>query len=91
MPVFILYGFHKAAFEPVQRAFVAELAPVEYRASTLGGYQMVVGLCALPASFVAGLLWDKFGLSAPFFLSVVLTAAAAIVIIFVKERKSADA
>ena len=34
---FVLYGLHRGALEPVQKAFVSELAPIEYRASSLGG------------------------------------------------------
>jgi MFS family permease len=84
---FFLYGLHKAAMEPVQKTFVAELAPAQYRASVLGGFQMVTGLCALPASLTAGLLWDKVGMFMPLFLSLGLTTAATVMLIFVKERR----
>jgi MFS family permease len=85
--VFVLYGVHKAALEPVQRTLVAELCPPEYRASVIGGFQMVVGLCAFPASLMAGWLWDKVGQNAPFFLSPALTAMAAFLLLFVKEKR----
>ncbi len=84
---FILFGLHKAAFEPVQKTLVCELAPVDYRASCLGGVQMVVGFCALPASFIAGLLWDKIGVIAPFYISSILTIIAIILLLFVKENR----
>jgi MFS family permease len=84
---FVLYGLHKAALEPVQKTFVAELTPAEYRASGLGGFQMATGLCALPASLAAGLLWDKTGMLTPLFLSLGLTAASTIMLIFVKEKR----
>ena len=83
---FILYGMHKGALEPVQKAFVSELAPAEYRASALGGFQMVIGLCALPASLVAGLLWDRIGILVPFYLSLSLTAAAILLLMLVREN-----
>lgn len=83
---FFIYGLHKAALEPVQRTFVAELAPVEHRASSLGGFQMVIGLCALPASLVAGLLWDKISILTPFYFSLGLTAVAVILLLLVKRR-----
>jgi MFS family permease len=83
---FFLYGLHKAALEPVQKTFVAELAPVQYRASALGGFQMATGLCALPASLGAGLLWDKTGMFTPLFLSLGLTIASTVLLLFVKER-----
>lgn len=84
---FVLYGLHKAALDPVQKTFVSELAPSEYKASILGGFQMAIGLCALPASLIAGLLWDKIGLTAPFYLSLALSLAAIILLGFVKESK----
>jgi MFS family permease len=73
---FIFYGLHKGALEPSQRAFVSELVPQEIRASALGGYQMVIGLFSLPASFLAGILWDKIGFFAPFSFSLFLTVVA---------------
>ena len=83
---FVLFGLHQAGIETVQKVFVAELGPAEYRASTLGGFQMVIGLCALPASVVAGILWDRFGMHAPFIFSLVLTMVSAGMLFFVKER-----
>jgi MFS family permease len=89
--IFVFYGVHKAALEPVQRTMVAELCPPEFRASVLGGFQMAVGLCALPASLLAGWLWDNVGRAAPFALSIGLTAAAAALLLFVREKRGAAA
>lgn len=83
---FVLFGLHQAGIDTVHKAFVAELGPAEYRASTLGGFQMVIGLCALPASVAAGLLWDLIGMQAPFILSLALTAISATMLIFVHEK-----
>lgn len=82
---FFLYGAHKGALEPVQKTFVSELAPVKYRASSLGGFQMIIGLCALPASFIAGVLWESFGMFAPFYFSLVLTIVSSIMLTFIKN------
>ncbi len=84
---FVLYGLHKAALEPVQKTFVSELTPAEYRASGLGGFQMAIGLCALPASLAAGLLWDTMGMLTPLFLSLGLTVVSTVMLIFVKEKR----
>jgi MFS family permease len=87
---FILYGLHRAALEPVQKTLVAELAPSEYRASSLGGYQMVIGLCAFPASLLAGILWESQGIVTPFYLSLGLTIVSSILLLFfVKEKRQA--
>jgi len=83
---FIAYGLNQGAFLPVQKAFVSELAPKRFRASVLGGYQMVVGLCALPSSVLAGLLWDSAGMFAPLYFSLALTVIAAALLLFVKEK-----
>ncbi|TEU06534.1 MAG: MFS transporter [Candidatus Aminicenantes bacterium] len=84
--VFIFYGAHKGALEPVQKTLVSELAPCKFRASCLGGFQMVTGLCALPASFIAGVLWEILGMSAPFYLSLILTTVSGGMLLFVKEH-----
>ncbi|MDY6965377.1 MAG: MFS transporter [Halobacteriota archaeon] len=83
---FVLYGLHKGALEPVQKTFVSELAPEDFRASVLGGYQMVIGLCALPASVVAGLLWDKIGIFMPFYFSLALTVISIVMLGFIEEK-----
>jgi len=83
--LFVVYGLHKAAIDPVQRTLVSELSPLKYRASTLGAFQMVTGLCALPASLLAGLLWVNFGKSAPFYFSLSLTVLAIILMLFIEE------
>ena len=83
---FILYGVHKAALETVQKTFVAELAPPQYKASTLGGFQMVVGLCALPASVIAGMLWEKVSLSMPFYFSLAVTIISSLMLLVVREK-----
>jgi MFS family permease len=83
--IFVLYGAHKAALDPVQKTLVCELSPLTFRASCLGGFQMVIGLCALPASLVAGWLWEYAGPFAPFYLSLGLTAVAALLLLFVRE------
>ncbi len=83
--VFVLYGAHKGALEPVQKTYVCELAPGEFRASCLGAFQMIVGLCALPASFVAGLLWEKAGIFIPLYFSLCLTIISATILTFIKS------
>jgi len=84
---FVFYGLHKGASEPVQKTLVSELAPADYKASSFGGFQMVVGLCALPSSFVTGLLWDQFNsFVAPLYLSLGLTLLSVTMLLFVKEK-----
>lgn len=83
----VLYGAHKGALEPVQRAFVSELAPADFRASGLGAYQMVVGLLALPAGVIAGMLWESVGSWAIFAFALALTAVAVALLQLVHEHE----
>jgi MFS family permease len=85
--LFVLYGLHKGAIEPVQRALVSELSPERYRASMLGAFQLVVGVCALPASVIAGFLWVSLGKFVPFTLSLGLASVATVLLLFVKEKR----
>ena len=47
---------------------------------------MAVGLCALPASVAAGLLWETMGSYVPFCFSPGLTAVSMALMVFVKEK-----
>jgi MFS family permease len=84
---FILYGLHKAALDPVHKALAAELAPREYLASTLGGFQMIIGLMGLPSSLVAGFLWEYINPQAPFIYSLILAFIAFLLLFFIKENQ----
>jgi len=83
--VFVLYGLHKAALETVQKTYTSELCPDCFRATGLGVFQMAIGICALPASLIAGFLWDNINMQAPFYLSLVLSLVACFMLLFVKE------
>jgi MFS family permease len=83
--LFALYGLPYAATEGMTRAFVVDLVPPKLRATALGGYTFAIGLAALPASLVAGLLWDQVSPAAPFVLSAVLMAAAALALLLYRS------
>lgn len=85
---FVLYGLHNAMIDTTQRTMIAELAPREYLASTMGAFQMIIGLCAFPASMIAGVLWDSFGFAYTLGLSLALTAVAAVLLLFVTETRT---
>ena len=84
---FVIYGIHRGSIKPIQKTFVAEITPAKFTASTLGAFQMVLGLCAFPASFLAGILWDKVSKFAPFYFALSMTVIAIFLLMFVKETK----
>jgi len=84
-PLFALYAFYYGLAEGTARALVADLVPDENRGMAYGIYNTVVGITALPASLLAGLVWQGmagwggWGASAPFYLGGALAAAALVV------------
>jgi MFS family permease len=76
--LFAAYGIPYALTEGLTRAYVVDLVPAEIRATAIGSYTFVLGIAALPASTMAGLLWDSVGHAAPFWVSAVLMMAAAV-------------
>jgi MFS family permease len=79
--LWILYGTYYGVNEAVGRALVADLAPSDLRATGYGIVNAVVGLVVLPASIVAGLLWDRIVPSAPFLFGAACAAVAVTVLI----------
>ena len=79
--LFIIYGAYYALTDGVQRAFVADLVPDHLRATALGTFSMATGLALLPASLIAGLLWDRIGPAAPFFYGATLAGASLLLLI----------
>lgn len=59
--LFGLYGLYYAASEGAAKAYVADLVPAERRGTAYGLFNAAIALTALPASLIAGLLWQGFG------------------------------
>ena len=57
--LFALYGISYAAVDGNQRAFVADLSSQQLKATALGTLHTMTGLMALPASLIAGFLWQN--------------------------------
>ena len=83
-PLFALYGIYYALTERIQRAFVADLVPAADRGRAFGIYHAVVGALALPASLLAGWLWDAAGPAAPFWLGGASAALALLLFLLLR-------
>ncbi|MCX7912705.1 MAG: MFS transporter [Dehalococcoidales bacterium] len=84
--LFACYGIYYGITEGVARAYVADLVPAARRGTAYGYYHGVVGLTLLPASVLAGWLWDTVSPAAPFYLGAGLAfAAMAGIIILLRE------
>ncbi len=86
--LYALYGVYYGMTEGVGKAFVADLVSAEQRGSAYGLYNAAIGVAALPASLIAGLLWQGlgdwqgFGPSAPFFFGAALAGLAIALLAF---------
>lgn len=76
--LFAAYGIPYAMTEGMTRAHVVDLVPCEMRATAVGAYTFVLGLAALPASTLAGVLWDTVGHAVPFAVSAGLMLLASL-------------
>ncbi len=56
--LFAIYGVVYAILDGNQRAFVSDLSPNELKATALGAFHTSTGLINLPASLIAGFLWQ---------------------------------
>ena len=74
--LFACYGIYYGVVEGVARAFVADLVPEEKRGTAYGLYHGVVGVTLLPASLIAGWLWQAISPAAPFYFGAALAFLA---------------
>lgn len=89
--LFALYGLYSAATDGIQKALVADLIPKDKRGTGLGIYNSLVGATLLPASIIAGLLYDNVNNRAPFYFgaAMALTAALMMLVFYHRRAKSA--
>ncbi|MBI5302754.1 MAG: MFS transporter [Chloroflexi bacterium] len=76
--LFATYGLYYALTEGVEKALVSDIAPAGMRATLIGLHATFVGVGLLPASLLAGWLWNAFGASAPFYFGGGMGIVAAI-------------
>lgn len=85
---FALYGLFTAMTTGAERAFVAEIAPRELKGTMLGLHSTIAGIALLPASVIAGLLWNMFGSVVPFAFGASLSLLSALILAFGLQQSS---
>jgi len=65
--LFALYGLYSAATDGIQKAFVSDMIDKNKQGTGLGIYNALLGITLLPASIIAGLLYDKIDSHIPFY------------------------
>jgi len=79
--IFLAYGLYFGLTEPAEKAWVADLAPAHLRGRAFGAYHLVIGLGALPASLLFGLLWKAFGVAAAFTVGAAFALLASLLLL----------
>jgi len=85
---FLVYGIYFGLAEGTEKALVADLAPADRRGTAFGFYNAALGLGALLASIVFGVLYERFGHAAAFSTGAALAAIAAVLLLLVRTDKS---
>lgn len=81
--VFLLYGIYYGLVEPTEKAWVADMAPKHLRGTAMGYYNATVGIGALPASILFGVVWNAWGAAFAFGFGALLAAAASGVLLLI--------
>jgi MFS family permease len=85
--LYIVYGIYHGLVAGAARAMVADLVPADLRGTAYGTYGAAVGLVSLPASVLAGVLWEGlgdwggFGPGAPFAFGAATAVLAAVILV----------
>ena len=94
--LYVVYGLYYGMAFGTSNAMVADIVPEELRGTAYGTYNAIIGVLTLPASLIAGILWQGvgswggFGPSAPFLFGASLSLLAAILMILWKPNLIAN-
>jgi MFS family permease len=86
--LYAVYGLYYGLAYGTSKAMVADLVPENVRGTAYGTYNAVLGILDLPASIIAGVLWQGIGAwqglgaSAPFLFGAAMSLLAAVLLRF---------
>lgn len=75
--LFGAYGLHFGLTEGAERALIADLVGPERRGTAYGWFNLAIGVGALPASLLFGMVWDHAGAPTAFAMGASIAALAA--------------
>ncbi len=85
--LFAIYGIYFGLTEGVEKALVADFAPLHLRGSSFGLYHLMLGLGAFPASLLFGLVWQRFGSAAAFGMGAAFALLASMMLALLSVKK----
>lgn len=86
--LFVVYGLYFGATEGTEKAFVADLVPAARRGTAFGWFNAALGLGALPASVVFGLVWERSGAESAFVMGATIAAVATLLFLVLVPRRT---
>jgi MFS family permease len=81
--LFFMYGLYYALTDGVSKALISDVVPASLRATAMGTFSMATGLALLPASVLAGALWQGVAPWTPFAYGAALAALAAVLLLVI--------
>lgn len=81
--IFAIYGLYMAFTEGVEKAYISDIAPKDFKATVIGLHATLVGIGLFPASFIAGIMWKYIAPEATFIFGGVMGLLAAILMTIV--------
>jgi MFS family permease len=86
-----LFVFYSALTDTSQKAMISDIVGKELKGTGFGIYHAIIGITLLPASLIAGVLYDKVNANAPFYFGAIMALLATILmIIFVIITKQKE-
>ena len=79
--LFMMYGLYSALVDGSQRAMISDIVSKDLRGTGFGIYHAVLGITLLPASLIAGLLYDRVNSNAPFYFGSAMALTATVLMI----------
>jgi MFS family permease len=80
--LFPMFGIFSAMTESIQKTITVKISDENLKGTMLGLMHTIIGIFQLPASIIAGLLWDKIDPRAPFFFGSSLAILALLFLLF---------
>lgn len=85
---FLAYGIYFGLAEGTERALVADLTPADRQGTAFGYYNAALGIGALLASVVFGVLYQRFGHAIAFGAGAGLATLAAVLLLLLRTDKT---
>lgn len=88
--LFALYGLYSALVDGSQKSLISDIVSKDLKGTGFGLYHAVLGITLLPASLIAGLLYDKLNSNAPFYFgsSMALLASILMIVFVIVDKKN---